>query len=381
MEYNIIDIGSTSIKIADGNYSAKYPSKKEFVEEGIPFIRANNFNNKTIVDDQLYFITPEKHATITKGHLLPNDVLITTRGNIGEVAIVPERHKNSNINAQIVLLRCNDEWYPLYLLYVLSSNFVKEQLPALTTGTALKQLPVRNLKKIKIPLPPLATQKKIAAILDEADTLRQLNKDLITKYDALAQSLFLDMFGDPVTNPMGWEIKLFSEVATNLNSKRKPIKQSDRELIVGKFPYYGATGIVSYINDFKFDGEYLLIAEDGKNLVNRKKPIAWVAKGQFWVNNHAHVVGYNGSVSLFFLAFYLNKINISQYVTGIDQFKMNKSNLNRIPILIPPITLQNKFAERIAVIEQQKAQAQQSLQKSEDLFNSLLQKAFKGELV
>ena len=159
-----------------------------------------------------------------------------------------------------------------------------------------------------------------------------------------------------------------------------PIKQGDRENMQGPYPYYGATGIVDYIDDFKFDGEYMLIAEDGKNLVNRKKPIAWIAKGQFWVNNHSHVVEYNGLANLTFLSYQLNGTDISQYVTGIDQFKMNKNNLNRIPVPIPPTDLQEKFAERVQAIEAQKTQAQESLDKAKELFNSLLQKAFKGEL-
>ena len=238
----------------------------------------------------------------------------------------------------------------------------------------------KYLKELKIPLPPLDQQKKIASILDAADAYRQKTKVLIAKYDELTQSLFLDMFGDPVTNPKGWSQQTFDKVATNKNSLRVPIKQGDRENMQGPYPYYGATGIVDYIDDFKFDGEYMLIAEDGKNLVNRKKPIAWIAKGQFWVNNHSHVVEYNGLANLTFLSYQLNGTDISQYVTGIDQFKMNKNNLNRIPVPIPPTDLQEKFAERVQAIEAQKTQAQESLDKAKELFNSLLQKAFKGEL-
>ncbi len=91
MKWKEVEIGNSGIKIADGNYSAKYPRSDEFETKGIPFIRANNFKNKTISDEALYYITPEKHRELKKGHLLPNDVLITTRGNIGSVAIVPER--------------------------------------------------------------------------------------------------------------------------------------------------------------------------------------------------------------------------------------------------------------------------------------------------
>ena len=268
-----------------------------------------------------------------------------------------------------------------YLYFILSSPTFQGSLQKQMKGGIQKHLGHKTMGKQKIPLPSLDQQKKIAAILDAADAYRQKTKALIEKYDELTQSLFLDMFGDPVTNPKGWEMIPFSNVTTNKNSLRVPIKKEDRENLQGAYPYYGATGIVDYINDYKFDGEFLLIAEDGKNLDNRNKPIAWIARGQFWVNNHSHVVAFNGVANLTFLSYQLNGIDISKYVTGIDQFKMNKSNLNRIPISIPPIELQNQFADRVQAIEAQKTQAQASLVQAENLFNSLLQKAFKGELV
>ena len=259
--------------------------------------------------------------------------------------------------------------------FCITYNFLKHN-----KATTLPSLTKADLLKIKIPLPPLSEQRKIAAILDAADQLRQKDQQLIEHYTRLGQALFLEMFGDPVGNPMGWEMSLFSKVVENLDSKRVPIKQSDRESLQGEFPYYGATGIVDHINDYIFDGQHLLIAEDGKNLVNRKKPIAWIVTGKFWVNNHAHIVKSNNSTNLRYLEYHLNQMDLSQYVTGIDQFKMNKSNLNRIPVMLLPITLQNQFAQHIEAIEQQKQSAQSSLEKSEALFNSLLQRAFKGEL-
>ena len=334
-------------------------STKDLLESGYPVYGANG---------KIGFYNSYTHEHPT--------VLITCRGaTCGSINISdPKSYVNGNAMA---LDNLSEEVDLYYLKYYLEYR----KLDDVISGSAQPQITGKGLSKVKIPLPLLDQQKKIAAILDAADAYRQKTKALIIKYDELTQSLFLDMFGDPVRNPKGWEKIAFSNVAINMNSKRIPIKQADREQMQGDYPYYGATGIVDYINDFKFDGEFLLIAEDGKNLVNRKKPIAWTVNGQFWVNNHSHVVKYNGVSNLTFLAFQLNRTNISQYVTGIDQFKMNKSNLNRIPISTPPLTLQNQFAERVQAIEAQKAQAQASLAQAEDLFNSLLQRAFKGELV
>lgn len=300
--------------------------------------------------------------------------IIGRKGSINKPMYISE--KFWNVDTAFGLCAKDEVLDKKFLYYFcLTYNFLKHN-----KATTLPSLTKADLLKIKIPLPPLETQRHIAQILDTADALRQKDQALLKQYDELAQSLFLEMFGDPVTNPKGWEKVELKPLVENLDSKRVPIKQSDRDLIKGEYPYYGATGIVSYINDFIFSGKYLLIAEDGKNLVNRKKPIAWIVEGKFWVNNHAHIVEFNGKINLEYLAMHLNKMDISNFITGIDQFKMNKNNLNKIPIMNPPISLQNQFAERIEAIEAQKAVAQRAAQQSEDLFQALLQRAFKGEL-
>lgn len=265
-----------------------------------------------------------------------------------------------------------------YLGKFLQSKF--DYLRERCTGATIPHISKQVLTSIKIPLPQLAEQQRIAKILDAADSLRKKTQKIIDSYDELAKSIFLDMFGDPIRNSKKWESREFGSLVVNYDSQRIPVKQSDRDKRQKLFPYYGATGIVDYIDDYIFDGTYLLIAEDGKNLINRKKPIAWMVYEKFWVNNHAHIVKEKHQLNLRFLEYFLNNIDISNYVTGIDQFKLNQNNLNRIPILLPPIQVQNTFSKKIELIEKQKELAKQSLKESEDLFNSLLQKAFKGEL-
>lgn len=189
-------IKESGLTISDGNYSNKYPRSEEFVESGIPFIRANNLKDGTVSDEDMYFITPTKHATLLKGHLRPNDVLITTRGNIGQVAIVPDKHNDSNINAQIVLLRDeNGHFVPEYLLWALQTEEIKTQYIELQTGTALKQLPVGRLKQVIIKEPSIELQQKFATFVEQADkskfaiqqqllALETLKKSLMQKYFA-----------------------------------------------------------------------------------------------------------------------------------------------------------------------------------------------------
>lgn len=332
--------------------------------------------NASIEGGQYPFFTCSKTSLRIDSYSFDGEyVLVAGNGDLNV------KHYSGKFDAyqRTYAIKANEKMLSSRYLFYFLSKYV-EVLRDLAIGGVIKYIKLNNLTDAKIPLPPLIKQQKIVSILDAADSLRQKDQQLIKKYTALSQSLFLEMFGDPVSNPMRWNTDKFSNIAVNCDSVRIPIKQSEREKIQGEYPYYGATGIVDYVNDYIFDGEFLLIAEDGKNLVNRKKPLAWVVSGKFWVNNHSHIVKSNGSTNLTFLEFHFNNMDISNYVTGIDQFKMNKSNLDRIQIILPPITLQNQFAELIQSIEAQKQLAQASLKKSDDLFNSLLQRAFKGEL-
>ena len=272
----------------------------------------------------------------------------------------------------------SNDLYRNYLMRMLPREL--KRIEDTTSFATVKHLSVKKINDIDLPLPPLEEQKKIAAILDAADDYRQKTKALIDKYDQLTQSLFLDMFGDPVTNPKGWDVKPISKLTDNFNSQRVPLKSSDRAVISGNIPYYGASGIIDFVDDYTHDGEYVLIGEDGANLISRNKPIAFLAKGKIWVNNHAHVLKNTNESRLEFIEFLINSIDLEPYVTGSAQPKLNKGNLDRIKVYAPPVCLQDEFAERVALIEKQKQLAEASLVKAEELFNSLLQKAFKGEL-
>lgn len=128
------------------------------------------------------------------------------------------------------------------------------------------------------------------------------------------------------------------EIATNNDSKRRPVTESDRT--IGQCPYYGASGIVDYVEDYIFDGDFLLISEDGANLLARSKPIAFSIAGKNWVNNHAHILKFNDTNTQRFVEIYINQIDIRQFVTGMAQPKLNQQALNNIEIPLPPVKIQ-----------------------------------------
>ncbi len=149
---------------------------------------------------------------------------------------------------------------------------------------------------------------------------------------------------------MEWKEVLLGELVDIYDSKRIPLTSQEREKIKGDIPYYGAQGIIDYINQFLFDGEYILIAEDGNNIKSRQENIAQIAKGKFWVNNHAHIL--QGKIEQNLLCYIINHTDISGYVTGSAQPKLNQANLLKIPIKIPVnLSDQRKIAGILSTLD------------------------------
>jgi len=148
-------------KIGDGNHSSKYPKKSEMIETGIPFIRGTNLVNGRISDDDIRYITEEKHSTLKKGHLLTGDVLFTNRGEIGKVAIVDERFDNANLNSQLAWFRCGKEITPEFLFYFLQKGEMKRHFSQSKTGAALQQFTIKMIKSVSISYPSIEEQKEI----------------------------------------------------------------------------------------------------------------------------------------------------------------------------------------------------------------------------
>jgi len=251
----------------------------------------------------------------------------------------------------------------------------------------------KYLKELKIPLPPLEEQKKIAAILDKADKIRQINKDLIKKYDELTQSLFIDMFGDPVTNPIGWE-KISLDNLGKITSGSTPSRKNEK--------YYN--GNIPWVKTGEVNGRLIYdteekISEEGLNNSSCKLyPIDSIiiamygqgkTRGQVGVlgikattNQACAVIPPSKDVDVVFVFKLLQQSydDLRLLGRGGNQPNINIGLIKNYQIITPPLCLQQVFAKRVEAIEKQKAMAQESLNKSEDLFNSLMQKAFKGEL-
>ena len=146
-----MELGELNIHIGDGNYSSKYPKNSEFLDEGVPFISASDFQGRVFIADGMKYVSEEQHSVLLKGHLKPRDILVVVRGNgCGKVGLVPAEYDNANINAQLVLLRCDNQTVNSeYLYYLLSTNEYQNKLKALCSGSAQPQLPIKSLKKLQ----------------------------------------------------------------------------------------------------------------------------------------------------------------------------------------------------------------------------------------
>ena len=147
----------------------------------------------------------------------------------------------------------------------------------------------------------------------------------------------------------GWQSLKIGDITKNFDSKRVPIRERDR--VSGEYPYYGASGIVDYVHEYIFDGNFILVAEDGENLRSRKTPIAFPASGKFWVNNHAHIVQGNELSDTRFIGYLIEATDISGFLTGSTIPKLNQQNFNDIPVMVPPLADQKAIAHILGTLD------------------------------
>ncbi len=237
-----------------------------------------------------------------------------------------------------------------FLYYFLLTQ--QHQIVRQVRRASIPRLSKTVLEKLRIPVPPLEVQQEIVAVLDR---FTKLEAELEAELEARRKQYqhyrgFLLSFDDASiaitskqaskqASKQGWVT--LDKISTNFDSKRRPVTKSARQS--GNIPYYGASGIVDYVSDYIFDGDYLLISEDGANLLARSTPIAFSISGKTWVNNHAHVLEFDSYAERRFVEYYLNSINLSPFISGAAQPKLNKANLNKIPIPAVPVDAQKRI--------------------------------------
>ena len=193
----------------------------------------------------------------------------------------------------------------------------------------------------------------------------------------------------PFEIPKGWEWERFGNIMINKDSERVPLSVAQRQQLKKTYDYYGASGVIDKVDKYLFDKDLLLIGEDGANLINRSTPIAFIAKGKYWVNNHAHVLDVCSGMALSYVALFINAISLVDYVTGTAQPKMNQEKMNSILLAIPPVKEQHRILEKMSMVDafiDEYASLQTKLDSLDNsvyelLRKSILQEAIQGKLV
>lgn len=253
-------------------------------------------------------------------------LIIAGNGEVGETKYY--KGKFDAYQRTYVLYEFNEEVDVQYLFHYLR-GYLKPYVFALSKKGSIPYITLGILKNFPIPLPPLPIQQEIVRILDTFTNLTaELTAELTARrkqYEYYRDELLT--FGEDV------DYKTLPEISVNCDRQRKPVTKGKRNS--GSYPYYGASGIVDYVSDYIFEGDYLLISEDGANLLARSTPIAFSISGKNWVNNHAHVLKFETDVMRKYVEIYLNSIGLERYISGGAQPKLNQDNLNKIPIPVP----------------------------------------------
>ncbi|MEK7724226.1 MAG: restriction endonuclease subunit S [Acidobacteriota bacterium] len=322
------------------------------------------------------------------------DILVSTvRPNLNAVAQVPINLNDEIASTGFTVLRPDASKLDSRFLFhwVKNSQFVS-YLEKNAAGASYPAVTDKIVKAGKIPLPPLPEQKRIAEVLDSADALREKRRLALRKLDSLLQSVFLEMFGDPVRNPKGWEVKRFDELGKLERGKSKHRPRNAPELLGGKYPLI-QTGEVAnakgYIKSFTQTYSEIGLKQSrmwkaGTLCITIAANIAKTAILTFDACFPDSIVGFiaNESVKTEYVQHWLSfrQKEIEEKAPESAQKNINLKILSELDVPLPPIELQNKFAEIVKKIEALKAEKQKSAEKIENLFQSLQQRAFKGEL-
>ncbi|PKH07124.1 restriction endonuclease subunit S [Moritella sp. Urea-trap-13] len=402
MSWPMVKLGDIATFI-NGDRGKNYPSKGSFVDTGVPFINAGNLSsNHTIKENELNYVTQEKYDSLSSGKIDKNDILFCLRGSLGKFAIVDSTMQGA-IASSLVIIRSNEKVNLNYLKHYLGSVLCQREINFFENGAAQPNLSATDLKGFKVPLPPLEGQKRIAAILDKADGVRQKRKQAIDLTDDFLRSVFLDMFGDPVNNTRRWTKKSLNDVLTSIDSGKSPVCESrpaegdewsvlklsavtSGNYLSSANKAYLQASELSYKHEVK-KGDVLFTRKNTKHLV---AAVAYVFESEerrlmpdliFRLNVKDKEI-----LDPLYLSAVLSNTSQRSFIQSLaggaagSMPNISKAKLIEVEIPIPPIALQRKFASIVQHVRDNSKKKQESHDVANSFFDSLSQKAFSGQL-
>jgi type I restriction enzyme S subunit len=380
-------LSEVTIKIGSG--ATPRGGDESYKAEGISLIRSLNVYDDGFREAKLARIDKDQANALSNVIVEPQDVLLNITGaSVARCCRAPAEFLPARVNQHVSIIRpAKEKLDSDFLHYLLISEDYKNRL--LSTGeeggSTRQAITKAQLQDFVVEFPEsLPEQQRIVALLDDAlaglATAKANAEQNLQNARALFESHLQSVFSQ---RGEGWVETTLDKISTNLDSRRVPITKNVRSS--GEYPYYGASGIVDYVADYIFEGENLLISEDGANLLARSTPIAFSASGRYWVNNHAHILHFESMATQRFVEFYLESIKLDEFITGAAQPKLNQRALNAIPIPIPEsVEEQAKIVNGVESLQEETQRLtrlyERKLAALEELKKSLLHQAFNGEL-
>ena len=281
----------------------------------------------------------------------------------------------------------------VYLLYALQSRHVRRSLLARNRGSTVPRLLKPDITGLLLPVPRIEEQRKIASILSSVDDAIEKTQAVIDQVQVVKRGLMQELLTRGLQGrhsrfkqtgigeiPEEWSVERLDEHCEVLDHLRVPIKAADREGMRGSIPYYGASGIIDYVNEYIFDETLVLLAEDGANILTRNSPVAFKVEGKCWVNNHAHVFRPRPGVDADFLVEYLESLNYEKYSTGSAQPKLNRESVVKISVPRPLPDEQASIGELVRGLSRQKDAEKAVLDGLRTIKTALMASLLTGEL-
>ena len=368
------------------------------VGQGIPFLTVKNFSHDGHIDlVGCSHITEDEFEKADRGNSAPKpgDVLFSKDGTVGKVYVVGTRETFAVLSSLAILRPDASRLDASYFGWVLKTDNCLAQASRSKTGSAIRRIILKDLKRVRFPLPPLVEQKRITGILDAADALRAKRRDALAQLDTLLQSTFLDMFGDPVTNPMGWEESRLEDVCEKVID------------CPHSTPHWTESGVVCLRTSNLGKGEWIwadtrYVSEEGYTERTRRSEIlpndiilsregtvgvlALVNYGmRLCMGQRLVQLRVNDSklAPRFLLNLLLHSLapeRLSRFMAGSTSKHLNVKDLRKLPVLLPPLEVQQRFGAIAEAVERQKSNQRVHLAELDTLFASLQSRAFRGDL-
>lgn len=352
--------------VADFYRGLTYKREDEVDSSDNCVLRSNNIDldSMSLNFDELKYIRPDFVIPEDK-KLKANSVFVCmsngSKQHVGKVAYVNE-DMNYAFGGFMGLIVPKPQAMGKYIYYVCRSSFYRHFLEQIGNGIGIMNLRFTDLNEFSIPFPTLSEQQHIVEELDLLSSIIEKKKAQLNELDNLAQSLFYEMFGDPITNEKGWEVKKFRDVYKLKSGDGLSAKQFED----GPYPVYGGNGISGFHKTYNMDGDYIIVGRVGVYCGNVRN-----VNGKFWLTDNAFQLFYDCDRQIpVFIKYMLTLLDLHQYANKAAQPVISNTTLKDVGILFPPIVLQQQFSSKIEALERQKELIKQSIKEVETLFNS-----------